>query len=133
MTEYSLPCKHVSHTAWLVAAFRAQESKREDAHFRDPLAAKLLGDLEDQYLVRFSKELRNDPWILTVRTYFMDALIEKSIDQGIRTILNLGAGLDTRPYRLALPAHVRWFEADYPEVVSYKNEKLKNDKARCML
>lgn len=64
----SLPCSHVSHTAWLVAAFRAQESRRLEAHFRDHLAEKLLGDLEGEYLSRFSRELRNDPWLLTIRT-----------------------------------------------------------------
>lgn len=133
MTKISLPCKHVSHTAWLVAAYRAQESKRVDAHFHDPLAAKLIEDLEEEYLAGFSKELRTDSWFLTVRTHYIDKLIQQSIDQGIKIILNLGAGLDTRPYRLSIPSNTLWIEADYGEVIDYKNNKLKNDRSRCEL
>jgi O-methyltransferase involved in polyketide biosynthesis len=36
----------------------------------------------------------------------------------------LGAGLDTRPYRMSLPKELRWIEADFPSVVQYKDEKL---------
>ena len=36
--------QHVSDTAFMVAGFRAEETDRPDALFRDPLAAKLVGD-----------------------------------------------------------------------------------------
>ncbi len=135
--NYILPVKHVSHTAWLVAAFRAQESERPDAHFRDPLAKKLLGGLENDYLSKFSKEERSDHWLLAVRTWQIDQLIQKAIQNGVRTIFNLGAGLDTRPYRLSLPVdlltQISWFEADFPDVVAYKNKTLEKDIPRCKL
>ena len=38
-----IPVKHVSETAFLVAAYRALESKRPDARFNDPLAERLAG------------------------------------------------------------------------------------------
>jgi methyltransferase (TIGR00027 family) len=133
----TLPVKHVSHTAWLVAAFRAQESERIDAHFHDKLANKLLGDLEQSYLGRFSDDVRTDNWILTVRTCQIDQLILNSIQEGVRTVLNLGAGLDTRPYRLNLPkdlsSPVTWFEADFKDLIEYKNGKLKNEVPHCPL
>lgn len=131
--KVSLPCKHVSHTAWLVAAFRAQESARSDAHFKDHLAPKLLGHLEEEYLAGFSTELRKNSWLLTIRTYYIDQLILESIKAGVKTIINLGAGLDTRPYRLATPASLNWIEADYNELVKYKNEVLASEKPRCNL
>lgn len=131
--KVSLPCKHVSHTAWLVAAFRAQESARSDAHFIDSLAPKLLGHLEEEYLAGFTAELRKSSWLLTIRTYYIDQLILKSIKEGVKTIINLGAGLDTRPYRLTTPASINWIEADYAELVTYKNEVLASEKPQCNL
>jgi O-methyltransferase involved in polyketide biosynthesis len=49
------------------------------------------------------------------------------------TILSLGAGLDTRPYRLELPPQLKWVEADYEDVVAYKNKLLHREPARCRL
>jgi methyltransferase (TIGR00027 family) len=131
--KVTLPCKHVSHTAWLVAAFRAQESARSDAHFRDHLAPKLLGHLEEEYLSGFSNQLRKDPWLLTIRTYYIDQFILQSIKEGVKTIVNLGAGLDTRPYRLAVSPATNWIEADYAELVNYKNSILAEDEPCCKL
>lgn len=129
----TLPVQHVSHTAWLVAAFRAQETERTDAHFKDLLAKKLLGNLEQEYLGGFSEDVRKDHWLLTVRTCQIDQLILKAIESGVDTVLNLGAGLDTRPYRLQFPKDVSWFEADFPELIAYKNEKLKDETPQCHL
>ena len=131
--KWGLPCKHVSHTAWLVASFRAQESDRKDAIFHDVLAKKLLGHLEREYLQGFSEQVRHDPWFLSIRTYYIDSLIQKSIKEGVDTILNLGAGLDTRPYRLDISQKIRWFESDYADMINYKNEMLKDDSPRCQL
>ena len=128
-----LPVKNVSHTAWLVAAFRAQESERPDAHFNDNLAQKLLGGLENEYLSRFSEQVKSDNWILTVRTCQIDQLILTAIQNGVTTILNLGAGLDTRPYRLPLPSALRWVEADFPELIAYKNKTLQDERPNCHL
>jgi len=48
-------------------------------------------------------------------------------------VLNLAAGLDTRPYRLALPASLRWVEADLPPMIEYKKTMLKDAKCFCRL
>ena len=40
---------------------------------------------------------------------------------GIATVLSVGAGLDTRPWRLELPAALRWIEVDFPEMLDYKD------------
>ena len=52
---------------------------------------------------------------------------------GVDTVLNLGAGLDTRPYRLDLPSDLRWIEVDFPKIIDHKNEKLKEHTPRCKL
>ena len=48
-------------------------------------------------------------------------------------MLNLAAGLDTRPYRMSLPASLVWIEVDLPAIASYKQEKLASEKPICNL
>lgn len=48
-------------------------------------------------------------------------------------MVNLGSGLDTRPYRLELSPSVLWIEVDYPDLIQYKNTRLDNEKPHCKL
>jgi len=71
---------------------------------------------------------------MIVRTHVMDELILRSIRQdGIDTVLNLASGLDTRPYRLALPPGLRWIEVDFPDVLTYKQGVLAGERPGCVL
>jgi methyltransferase (TIGR00027 family) len=118
--------KHVSDTALWVAAYRADESERKDALFRDPLARKLAGS-KGQLIANETKGTQYTAWAVVIRTCLIDQMILGLLPEGIDTILNLGAGLDTRPYRLALPRHLRWIEVDFPHVIELKEEKLKDE------
>src|SRR5438270_5993749 len=99
----------VSDTALLVAAARALESEREDGFVSDPLAAKLAGE-RGMLLARSMAVGTN--WVslgVGLRSRFIDEFITDRLEEGgIDTVLNLGAGLDTRPWRLALPETLRW-------------------------
>jgi O-methyltransferase involved in polyketide biosynthesis len=53
-------------------------------------------------------------WAVVVRTCIIDDYIRTAVEGGVDTILNLGCGLDTRPYRMDLPKSLLWIEADYP-------------------
>ncbi len=66
-----------------------------------------------------------------MRTRVFDELILDAVRDGARIVLNLAAGLDARPYRLALPAEVRWIEADVPGMIRFKNEALSGDPPTC--
>ena len=70
---------------------------------------------------------------MVVRTSAIDRLIYEALQSGVDTILNLGAGLDTRPYRMKLPATLRWIEMDFPNIVELKNSKLIEYKPVCEL
>ncbi len=53
--------------------------------------------------------------------------------EGVDAVLNLGAGLDTRPYRMDLPASLQWVEADFPHLIDFKNNTLAAHSPRCSL
>ena len=61
---------------------------------------------------------------LISRTKFIDELIEKSAVSGIEQYVILGAGYDSRAYRLELPSSMKIFEVDQPEVSDNKLAKL---------
>ncbi len=123
----------VSDTAYWVAFYRAMESKREDALFRDPLAELLIGE----HGKKVSNSMKSiGPyvyWSVTIRTCVIDGYIQKYAAQGYTTLINLGAGLDTRPYRLALPQDFQWIEVDLPEIIELKNERLHDQPPKCRL
>ncbi len=124
--------QNVSDTAFMVAGFRATESEREQPLFRDPLAAKLAGERGRKILATVPKSFVG-AWSVVIRTVIIDDLIRRAIEDGIDTILNLGAGLDTRPYRMDLPRSLLWVEVDYPHVVALKEFRLANEAPRCRL
>ncbi|MCA9258994.1 MAG: SAM-dependent methyltransferase [Planctomycetales bacterium] len=124
--------KHVSDTALWVATYRAWESAREDAVFKDELAKLLVGD-RGQAIATTMPYRKLMAWVLVVRTSAIDGLIRRAIDSGADTVVNLGAGLDTRPYRMALPESLRWVEVDFPGIIQYKNNMLAREKTVCQL
>jgi len=125
-----LSLRDVSDTALWVAVFRAQESERKDPLFFDPYARELAGARGAE----IAKQIGMPGWPIVVRTQVLDEMILKAVEEdGFDTVLNLAAGLDTRPYRLALPATLRWIEVDLPAMVEYKKEVLKQAKCFCRL
>lgn len=123
---------HVSDTAMWIAAYRAQESERPDAVFRDPLARKLAGDRGFR-MVETTPNTSAMAFAMVARTTAIDSLVLRALEKGVDTVVNLGAGLDTRPYRLNLPAALRWIEVDFPSTIEYKNEMLRTDRPVCQL
>jgi methyltransferase (TIGR00027 family) len=105
--------RHVSDTALWVAIYRAQESEQADAQFHDPYARRMAGKRGEE-IVRSLPHGQSMAWSMIVRTAVMDEVILRCIARGARTVLNLGAGLDTRPFRLALPRALRWIDVDLP-------------------
>jgi methyltransferase (TIGR00027 family) len=124
--------QHVSDTAVWVAAYRAMETERPDALFRDPLAARLAGERGHRIAAKM-KSGSMIQWAVVIRTCIIDDLLSSAIAGGIDTVLNLGSGLDTRPYRMALPRELHWIEVDYPHVQDFKAERLAGETPHCQL
>jgi methyltransferase (TIGR00027 family) len=126
----SSPLHDVSDTAFWIAHHRALETERPDALFRDPFAARLAGE-RGRRISEAMPTSRIVAWTVAMRTCIIDGYIATALRSGIDTVLCLGAGLDARPYRLALPPQLRWIEADYPHVIDYKEDILRQAGAAC--
>jgi methyltransferase (TIGR00027 family) len=128
----SNPIRNVSDTALWVAVYRAMESERPDALFHDPYARQLAGE-RGEAIVKDMPQGKQMSWAMVIRTAVMDEMILRCIDQGAVTVLNLAAGLDTRAYRLNLPAHIRWFHVDFAPMIEFVKTRLVNETPRCKL
>ncbi len=131
-TETVSPIRHVSDTALWVAVYRAMESERPDALFHDPYARRLAGE-RGEAIVDTMPLGKQMSWAMVIRTAVMDEMIMRCIQQGAKTVLNLAAGLDTRAYRLALPADLHWIHVDFQPMIDYMQEHLSGETARCHL
>jgi methyltransferase (TIGR00027 family) len=126
------PVRNVSDTARWVAIYRAMESERADAIFRDPYARRLGGE-RGELIVRGMPRGRAMAVPMIVRTAVMDEIVLRCVQDGARTVLNLAAGLDARPFRLDLPADVRWMHVDLPEMLGYFRDEMSGQRPRCRL
>jgi methyltransferase (TIGR00027 family) len=123
---------HVSDTARWTALYRANESARSDALFSDPLAGRLAGDQGRAIVAKAPLTSRNGWWLIA-RTKIIDDALGDAIANGCDRVLNLAAGLDTRPYRLQLPPDFPWIEADLPQLLAEKTQLLADQTPRCRL
>ncbi|WP_113718315.1 class I SAM-dependent methyltransferase [Arthrobacter dokdonensis] len=114
----------VSTGRWIAAA-RAFETARPDRLFNDPWADVLAGDVG-----RATLEAADYNPFLPVRTRYIDDRIIGAARKNSQIVL-LGAGLDTRAFRLPLPAGCTVFEIDFEEAFTKKEELLRTVPAAC--
>jgi len=127
-----MPIEHVTDTALWVASHRAAESRRPDALFHDPLAEILAGE-RGREIAKSMPGGALMEWVMAIRTASIDRLVLDALQLGVDTVLNIGAGLDTRPYRMTLPETLRWIEVDFPSMIDYKTERLGDARPVCHL
>jgi len=80
----------------------------------DPQLAWLDGDPHGQRVHRLGTDYQ------AVRTHFFDEYFENAVSAGIRQVVILAAGLDSRAYRLSWAAGTTVYEIDQPKVLQYK-------------
>ena len=131
----------VGTTAVMVAAARAFETEQPNALIRDPYAKLLVTNAGAGVLW----EAMLDPEIVSkvenldaesaahihhmrgyqaVRTNFFDTFFNDAVADGIRQVVILASGLDSRAYRLDWPAGTTVYEIDQPQVLAYKSTTL---------
>ena len=122
---------HVSDTALMTAACRAMETARPDGLIRDPFAAQLAGE-RGMAIAHALAGLERMCFGVGIRSRFLDELVRDTVAaEGITTVLSIGAGLDSRPWRLELPGTLRWVEVDFPEMLDYKDGVMASTAPRC--
>src|ERR1700736_4271630 len=126
----------VGSTAVMVAAARAAETDRDDPLIRDPFAKVLVAGAgtgvweymaDDEFVAKVADTDAEVAAIFehmgsyqAVRTHFFDSFFAAAAAAGIRQIVILASGLDSRAYRLDWPAGTTVFEIDQPKVLEYK-------------
>ena len=126
----------VGTTAVMVAAARARETVSPEPLIRDPYARLLVTGADTGVWSKFldaSMQERigaADPEAAAmfdnmlsyqaVRTHFFDSFFAEAVDAGVRQVVILASGLDSRGYRLAWPGGTVVFEIDQPKVLEYK-------------
>jgi methyltransferase (TIGR00027 family) len=132
MTDNDRIFRDVSDTAIWMAHYRARETARPDALFRDPLASRFLEARGAQIATTLKKQDRN-AWAYVTRELLFDDFVTREVAAGADLVLNLAAGLDTRPYRMQLPPSLRWVEVDLPPLMEWKAKVLSDATPACQL
>jgi methyltransferase (TIGR00027 family) len=130
----------VGATAVMVALARAAETASADPLIRDQFAEPLvstpeLAGVREQVAAWWAGPDADDDPDFTVdshhminyqavRTHFFDAYFADAVAAGIRQVVIVAAGLDSRAYRLDWPAGTTVYEIDLPKVLEYKAQTL---------
>jgi methyltransferase (TIGR00027 family) len=134
------PLSGVGETSLGAAMLRAEESARADRLFDDPYAAAFVAAAPDAFA---DGPDPGDPEIaalkdafcahMAVRTRFYDDYLLAASAHGCQQVVLLAAGLDARAFRLDWQPGVRLFELDLPQVLSFKDAVLADERAvpRC--
>ncbi|MEW2132811.1 class I SAM-dependent methyltransferase [Streptomyces sp. NPDC005435] len=126
-------------TAVGVARVRALETERENALFRDPLARAFAeaGGLWPTSPPPADEAARRRrlgvAFSIVIRTKFLDDLLREASASGVRQVVLLGAGMDSRAFRMDWPEGTRLFEVDTAVPLDFKESVLRQERAvaRC--
>ncbi|WP_374023470.1 class I SAM-dependent methyltransferase [Mycobacterium sp. HNNTM2301] len=131
----------VGSTAVMVAAARAIETEQPDPLIRDPYARLLVNNagaavlweamLDPEVVAKVeaideesAARIQHMRGYQAVRTHFFDSYFADAVAAGIRQVVILASGLDSRAYRLDWPAGTVVYEIDQPQVLDYKSGTL---------
>lgn len=136
----------VGATALAVAAARAAETESDDPLIKDPFArvfvdaagqgvwtlfaSATLPDELTEVDPRLQARLRGMVDLMATRTAFFDDVFLQAAAAGVRQVVILAAGLDSRAWRLPWPDGTTVYELDQPKVLEFKSETLRQHGAQ---
>jgi len=129
-----------SSTGYGPAIMRAMENllPEDKRLFEDPYSEKFLPPFYLPPFYKFFVILMRSPEILNFlikirekltpgiigglicRTRYIDDVLNNAIKEGVGTVVNLGAGMDTRTFRISSIENIQYFELDFPELQKVK-------------
>ncbi|MEV3874366.1 SAM-dependent methyltransferase [Streptomyces sp. NPDC049906] len=113
----------ISSTAGWTAAARELENVRADRILEDPLT--LCTDAERrQWQEVVVSVLGYSPPVVAVRARMGDEAVKVAVDEGVRQVVSLAAGLESRAFRLQLPTELLYMEVDLPALLEARNQRL---------
>jgi methyltransferase (TIGR00027 family) len=125
----------VGSTALFVATARALEAQKRDPLAVDPFAevfcraaggnaATVLDGENPEHPLKTSGFGEHFINFQGARTRYFDDYFQRAADAGVRQMVIVAAGLDSRAYRLRWPDGTTIFELDRPQVLDFKREVL---------
>ena len=112
---------------------------KEKRLFEDPYSEKLLPPLFKFFIAHLRSPQRFDRMIqsrekkyrgelgwMFCRARYIDDVLKNSITKKkVKTVVNLGSGMDCRAYYIPGIENVRYFEVDHPSIIKIKKAKMK--------
>jgi methyltransferase (TIGR00027 family) len=128
----------VGATATMIAAGRAMATKDPRGLINDPFAEPLVRAVGVDFFVKVidgtvdfstignASPARTEAIIngIAVRTKYFDDYLLAAVNAGVRQVVILASGLDSRAYRLQWPADTVVYEVDQPQVIEFKTTTL---------
>ena len=126
----------VGATATMVAAYRAAATRAAEPVINDPFAEPLVRAVGIDFFSRLAgaeldvTDVGADELVSVMthvfasRTRFFDGFCADAATAGLRQVVIVASGLDSRPYRLSWPTGTTVYEIDQPEVMEFKAETL---------
>ncbi|HUV53451.1 MAG TPA: class I SAM-dependent methyltransferase [Dehalococcoidia bacterium] len=131
-----------SSTAYGAAFLRAMENllPEDKRFFEDPYSRKILPPVYRYFVIimrppkiwNFLMNMREKltPGVVggvLCRTRYIDDLLINAIKEGVGTVVNLGAGMDTRAFRIPGIENIQYFELDSPELLKVKSSNINKE------
>lgn len=131
MAGEKVTLRGAQETLLVTLCAKAQESRLPDSLLQDGFAAKALAGIDYDFA---GLGIDRDMMIgIALRAHVIDGWTRDFLARHPdATVLHLGCGLDSRVFRIAPPARIRWFDVDYPAVIALRR-RLYPERAGCAL
>ncbi len=128
-----------SSTAYGAAFLRAAENllPQDKRLFEDPYSEKIMPPIFKLFVIimrppkiwNFLMNMRekSSPGVIggiLCRTRYIDDVLNNAIKEGVGAVVNLGAGMDTRAFRIPGIKNVKYFELDLPKLLKVKSSNI---------
>jgi methyltransferase (TIGR00027 family) len=111
--------EHVTGTAFVVAEFRAEENSEAAPLYEDHVVELFLNEDTRAAAGRVATSFPSVKDLVRIRTKYLDDMLDEQLRCGVRQVVVLGAGLDTRAVRKPRDG-VTYFEIDDAATLAVK-------------